>query len=124
MTTDKDKPDAKDAPDGKAAADKDAQDVGGEAQDGPHHEDAMGNPIKIEQTAPAAGAAPLAAVPKVRRGERVLVYRGLTDLVELGGYQFRPGIPVAVTEEIAEELLTHPRENFEEAQGPSDGSRH
>jgi hypothetical protein len=50
---------------------------------------------------------------EVPTGSVALVYRGDADLVEHGEYRFRPGKPVVVPSETAEELLTMPFERFE-----------
>jgi hypothetical protein len=50
---------------------------------------------------------------EVPTGSVALVYRGSADLVEHGEYRFRPGEPVVVPSETAEELLTMPFERFE-----------
>lgn len=52
------------------------------------------------------------ATPK--RGERTLVYRGNADVFRYGALRIRPGEPFVVTASQAEDLLTWPRERFEE----------
>ena len=46
-------------------------------------------------------------------GQVTVIYRGLADLFSHGEHRFRPGEPVAVPSEVAEDLLTHPFEPFE-----------
>ena len=50
---------------------------------------------------------------EVPEGHVALVYLGSADLVEHGEYRFRPGQPVVVPSETAEEILTTPFERFE-----------
>ena len=50
---------------------------------------------------------------EVPEGHVALVYLGSADLVEHGEYRFRPGQPVIVPSETAEEILTTPFERFE-----------
>lgn len=101
---------------GDTGADAGAQDipVGDES---PRYTDAMGNaldPATIEAAAAVAVDVDQAP-PQAKRGQRIIRYLGATDLVEYeGGIQFRPGAAVAVPSELAEELLTSPRERFEE----------
>jgi len=60
-------------------------------------------PPPVQQSAPAQ------APPR-----RVsLVYKGRADLVDSGPFFFRPGVPVEVPSDVAEELLTLPFEPFE-----------
>jgi hypothetical protein len=59
--------------------------------------------------------------PKARRGHQLLRYVGHADMVTHGEIRFRPGEIVEVTNDVAEELMTLPFEEFEqvttEAQG-------
>lgn len=41
-----------------------------------------------------------------------VTYTGAADVVEFGGYAFRPGQPVYVPSDVAEEVLTLPFETF------------
>ena len=44
-----------------------------------------------------------------------IVYRGRAAAFGHGKHTFRPGEPVEVPSDVAEELLTYPNERFEEA---------
>ena len=52
----------------------------------------------------------------IARGSKALIYRGRADLYEHGDYQFRPGQPVVVPSDVAEDLLTTPFVKFEEVE--------
>jgi hypothetical protein len=45
-------------------------------------------------------------------GHRLLAYEGPADVMEYGEYVLRPGQPVIVPSDVAEELLTMPFETF------------
>lgn len=53
-------------------------------------------------------------VPRPKRGESVVMYQGLADLIEFEDYRFRPGQPVIVRSDAVDELLTMPNEQFVE----------
>jgi hypothetical protein len=64
-------------------------------------------------------AEPVAAEPSEQAttppsGGRTLVYKGDADVFQFGALRIRPGEPFTVTAEDAEDLLTYPRERFEE----------
>ena len=50
-----------------------------------------------------------------KSGTRMIVYRGRADVFEHGEHILRPGQPVEVPSDVAEDLLTYPNEKFEEA---------
>lgn len=50
---------------------------------------------------------------RVPRGQVRITYRGPADVVSHGEFTFRPGQPVDVPSEVAEDLLTLPFEEFE-----------
>ncbi len=52
---------------------------------------------------------------KSSKGSTKIVYRGRADSFEHGKYTFRPGQPVSVPSDVAEDLLTYPNEKFEES---------
>lgn len=78
------------------------------------YQDAMGNPLDPATVEAAIQEEPIPEVPAPRTGTVRLRYLGRTDLIEVGGHQFRPGATADVPIEVAEELLTHPSESFEE----------
>lgn len=51
--------------------------------------------------------------PILPPGSYVAIYRGGADSADYGGFTFRPGEPVVVPSEVAEQLLTWPDETFE-----------
>lgn len=63
-------------------------------------EEASGSPAEDDQ--------PKSSSKTVR-----LTYTGQADVIDIGGHIIRPGQPVSVPSEVAEELLTMPFEQFE-----------
>ena len=61
---------------------------------------------KGESSAPAQEADP-------ETEDAALIYRGQADVFEHGSLRIRPGQPVTVPSDVAEELLTFPHELFE-----------
>lgn len=53
--------------------------------------------------------------PRSTKAATKIVYRGTADSFEHGKHIFRPGEPVEVPSEVAEDLLTYPNEKFEES---------
>lgn len=51
--------------------------------------------------------------PSGTSGSVTLVYRGPATKAIHGAYEFRPGQPVTVPSDVAEELLTYPHQTFE-----------
>lgn len=76
--------------------------------------DAVGRPYVpyVPEATPAA-APPEEAELEVPKGHDAVVYRGIHDSFEHGPFKFRPGKPVVVPSDVAEELLTYPFEPFE-----------
>lgn len=72
-------------------------------------------PVPVAE--PEAAETPAEPAPEtpVSAGEATvtLVYRGLADLVTHGAFEFRPGLPVVVPSELADEFLTYPHQAFE-----------
>lgn len=68
-------------------------------------------PVYVTDPPPPVEA-PSNKPPTVPRGYVLVVYTGSADVVEYGEHRFRPGQPVAVPSEAAEELLTHTSETF------------
>lgn len=54
---------------------------------------------------------------RLPRGKVLVQYTGPADVVQHGEFQFRPGQPVEVPSEVAEDLLTLPFETFELIEG-------
>lgn len=84
-------------------------------------------PVAAVETAKAAKGKPTVLDPVVapveattdevrrpRKGEAEVTYLGPSDLLESGDYRFRPGQPVIVPSEVAEELLTLPYHTFKQ----------
>jgi hypothetical protein len=67
-----------------------------------------------EQPVESPAEEPVKEARSERDGESTtLVYRGHADVFEHGALRIRPGQPVEVPSDVAEELLTYPHERFE-----------
>ncbi len=71
-------------------------------------------PADGESSRPVADDTEKEATPEAESETRTLVYRGNADTFRFGELRIRPGEPFTVTADVAEDLLTYPRERFEE----------
>lgn len=84
-------------------------------------EDVLDVEAPAAETSEPEAAAPSDEPVKEARSERAdggvtLVYRGNADVFSHGAFRIRPGQPVTVPSDVAEELLTFPRERFEKVE--------
>lgn len=61
-------------------------------------------------------AEPVKETDPEQKGTVTLVYRGTADVLTHGPFRIRPGQPVTVPSDVAEELLTWPHERFEKVE--------